>query len=151
MLFALHNIGEDDPLDSYFQPMFQALAAEAWRLACTPSPTSMPEPRTDLVRKALDLTLGSLESNLTMDELASVLATTPRTLSRRFMDELGMPWRAARQRLRMIRALETMAQDTAPVTEIALDIGYTSTSAFNTAFCQFTGQTPTQFRASLRR
>lgn len=67
------------------------------------------------------------------------------------MDELGMPWRAARQRLRMIRALETMAQDTAPVTEIALYFGYTSTSAFNTAFRQFTGQTPTQFRASLRR
>lgn len=77
LLFARRNIGEDDPLDSYSQPMFKALAAEAWRLACTPSPTSMPEHRTDLVRKALDLTLGSLESNLTMDDLASALATTP--------------------------------------------------------------------------
>lgn len=35
-----------------------------------------------------------------------------------------------------------------PVTRIALDVGYSSSSAFNTAFRDLIGQTPTQYRNS---
>ncbi len=37
-----------------------------------------------------------------------------------------------------------------PATTIAFKVGYTSLSAFNAAFRELTGRTPTEYRASLR-
>jgi AraC-like DNA-binding protein len=73
----------------------------------------------------------------------------PRSLARRFMGEIGMTWGEAQRRMRMIRAIEAMAEGERTVADIALSVGYSSLSAFNAAFRDFTGQTPTEFRAGL--
>jgi AraC-like DNA-binding protein len=38
----------------------------------------------------------------------------------------------------------------APITRIAFTVGFASLSAFNAAFRELSGRTPTEYRASLR-
>lgn len=59
-----------------------------------------------------------------------------------------MTWRQSLRRLRMNHAIEALADPQRQITEIAFSVGYNSLSAFNTAFRDFTGMTPTEFRAS---
>jgi len=82
--------------------------------------------------------------------LAQEVGLAPRSLARRFSDETGMTWRAALRRMRLLRAIEELAAGDTPVTKIAFMVGYTSLSAFNAAFRELTGRTPTQYRLSFR-
>jgi AraC-like DNA-binding protein len=59
-----------------------------------------------------------------------------------------MTWRAAIRRLRILRAIDLLADIDLPVTRIAIEVGYSSLSAFNTAFRDLIGQTPTEYRKS---
>jgi AraC-like DNA-binding protein len=45
---------------------------------------------------------------------------------------------------------ETAPAGDTPVTKIAFTVGYSSLSAFNAAFQDLTGRTPTDYRASFR-
>ena len=58
-----------------------------------------------------------------------------------------MTWRAALRRLRVLRAIELLAETDRPVTQIAIGVGYRSLSAFNAAFRDLIGQSPTEYRA----
>ena len=46
--------------------------------------------------------------------------------------------------------IEVTADDDLPITAIAFSVGYGSLSAFNAAFRELTGRTPTQYRLSFR-
>ncbi len=61
-----------------------------------------------------------------------------------------MSWRAALRRMRMIRAIELLAEGEQPVTQVALAVGYSSLSAFTAAFREMTGQSPAEYRRSFR-
>jgi AraC-like DNA-binding protein len=54
------------------------------------------------------------------------------------------------RRMRVLRAIEKLAEGGDSVTTIAHAVGYTSLSAFNAAFRDLTGRTPTQYRATFR-
>jgi AraC-like DNA-binding protein len=69
-------------------------------------------------------------------------------LARRFEAEVGMSWRATLRRMRVLRAIELLAADDAPVTRVAHEVGYGSLSAFNAAFRELTGATPSDYRAT---
>lgn len=137
-------------LGSHAVMMFKTLAAVTWRLAQTPSITSMPSGRSPSLIRALELTQAALTDDPRFAEIAGRVAMTPRSLARRFSDELGMTWQQALRKLRMIRAIEELAATDAPVTQVAFAVGYNSLSAFNAAFRDFTGQTPTEYRKSFR-
>jgi AraC-like DNA-binding protein len=83
------------------------------------------------------------------ETIAAEVAMTPRSLAGRFATEMGMTWRQALRRLRVIRALELLAERSGGVTETAFAVGYTSLSAFNAAFREFVGETPSACRQSL--
>ncbi|AZQ69051.1 AraC family transcriptional regulator [Silicimonas algicola] len=107
----------------------------------------MPVPRDPRLRKALDLTEARLDQPLRLRELAREVALSERSLARKLMNEIGMNWTEAQRRLRMIRAVELLAETREPVTSIALAVGYGSPSAFGAAFRDFAGQSPSEFRA----
>jgi AraC-like DNA-binding protein len=98
----------------------------------------------------LAITQERLAEEPTVEQVAAEVGLTSRSLARRFEAELGMTWRAALRRLRVLRAIEALAADDTPVTTIAFGVGYSSLSAFNSAFRDLTGQTPTQYRAGFR-
>ncbi len=139
-----------DPLPAYAATLFGALAAVAWRLAERPGPIVVPAGRSPELRRALELTREWLARDVTFEEVAAAVGLAPRSLARRFADEAGLSWRAVLRRMRVLYAIEELARDDRPVTAIAFDSGYTSLSAFNAAFRELTGRTPTDYRASFR-
>lgn len=145
-----HHGPDDGPLDPYRSQLFSTLAAVAARLALAPSPCVMPVPASRALARALDLTEARHAGAPTFDGIARDSGISPRALARRFSDELGMTWSQALRRIRMIHAVEILAGSDTPITEIALSVGYASLSAFNVAFRDFAGRTPSGFRASLK-
>jgi len=140
----------DEPLPVYAATLFTALAAVTWRLAERPSPVVVPAGQSPELRRALELTQERLGGDVRFEAVAGDVGLAPRSLARRFEDETGMTWRAVLRWMRVLRAIEELAAGDVPVTEIAFTVGYGSLSAFNTAFRELTGRTPTQYRASFR-
>jgi AraC-like DNA-binding protein len=138
---------EDAALDDYAIAMFRALAEATWALAEHPSPARMPTGRSAEVQRALALTAERLADDSRLVDIAGEVGLAPRSLARRFEQELGMTWSAARRRLRVLRAIEQLAGTDDPVTQIAMDVGYSSLSAFQSAFRDLIGQTPSEYRA----
>ncbi len=83
-----------------------------------------------------------------LEQWAAWGAVSARTLSRRFVAETGFNFTAWRQRARMLRALEMLAADM-PVYAIALDLGYSTASAFISLFRRTFGDTPASYRLRL--
>lgn len=72
-------------------------------------------------------------------------ATIPsRTVSRRFVAETGFTFTAWRQRARLLRALELLAQGQA-VTTVSLDLGYDNVGGFIALFRRTYGVTPRDY------
>ena len=142
---------KQEPLSEYDRSLFRTLQMTTWQLAETPSQAVMPIGRSPGVIRALALTEEHLSESLRFEDLAQRAGQTPRTLARNLAAELGMSWGQTLQRMRMIRAIELLAETRAPVTEVALCGGYQSLSAFNAAFRTFTGQTPTAYRAGFAK
>ncbi len=76
-------------------------------------------------------------------------AVGSRTLSRRFVSETGFTFTAWRQRARLLRSLEMLATG-ASVTNVAADLGYSTTSAFIGLFRRTFGETPSLYRSRMR-
>lgn len=140
-----------EPLPPYARAIFDALAVVAWRLAERPSPVVMPVGRSAEMRTALRLTEERLGDELRFEDVAAAAGLVPRSLARRFESEVGMTWRATLRRMRVLRAVERLAADDAPITTIAHEVGYGSLSAFNAAFRELTGKTPSDYRATFTR
>ncbi len=69
---------------------------------------------------------------------------TVRTLSRHFVTETGFTFTQWRQRAKLLRGLEMLAEGL-PVTTISLDLGYTNVSAFIALFQRTYGVTPGRY------
>jgi AraC-like DNA-binding protein len=106
------------------------------------------DPRAARVTRALH---AAPEDARRLTALARSAGASPRTLARLFQRETGMSFRAWRQQLRLLRALERLAAGEA-VTRIALDLGYQSPSAFIAMFKRAFGVSPSRyFRRSSAR
>lgn len=141
-------LGVSGPGDSYQRQLYRMLGAVVLRLAETPSPCRLPVPRSASLRKALDLTEARAGDAPDFAEIARATGQSERALARRFAEEMGMTWRQALRRIRIYRAVELLAEPDRGITEIALDVGYGSLSAFNAAFRDLIGATPTDYRRS---
>ncbi len=99
--------------------------------------------------KLLAPVLSALEkdpaNNQSLAEWAKQVYTSERTLSRRCQQQLGMAFSEWRQRLRFLHAISLLEQGKS-VGEVALDVGYSSSSAFIAMFVQIAGTTPQRFR-----
>ena len=80
----------------------------------------------------------------TLAEVARAAAASPRTLERLFRAETGLPFAVWRQRARLLRALQMLAEGEA-VASAANAVGYESTSAFVAAFRRALGTTPGRY------
>ena len=83
--------------------------------------------------------------NRSLQQWAKIVHSTERTLSRRCGLLLGMSFSEWRQRLRFIHALSLLERQMS-IKEIALELGYSSPSAFITMFQSLAGVTPDRYR-----
>lgn len=87
----------------------------------------------------------NLDSPKTLQEWASELKIDTRTLHRLFIQEFSMPFVQWRQQVRLMVALEWLAEGR-QVMDIALDLGYQTQSAFSAMFRRNMGMTPSDWQ-----
>ena len=80
----------------------------------------------------------------TLDAWSRSSALSKRTFTRRFQAETGLSFGAWRRRARLAQALDLLAAGCS-VTDVALDVGYGSVSAFSAMFTAAMGTPPRQF------
>ena len=136
--------------DENAQGFFYALANVIFERMASPTSDWIPRGKTSMVSRAVDLTMERYMNKLEVVEIASELATTERTLSRRIVDETGMKWGDLLRRIRVVRARELLASSDLQITRIGAEVGYLSQSAFNRAFKEESGFTPREFKAYCR-
>ncbi|GHE14726.1 AraC family transcriptional regulator [Streptomyces alanosinicus] len=104
-------------------------------------PMHLPTPNSPLLRTVCDLLRSDPSDNRTLPELGREVGASDRTLSRLFSNDLGMTFPQWRTQLRLHHALVLLAEK-APVTKVANQCGWSSTSAFIDVFRRAFGHTP---------
>lgn len=102
-------------------------------------------PKEGLVAKVRRILLSSPGSFLPVDEVASHLATSTRTLSRGLQD-VGTSYQKILDEVRKEMAIEYLRNSNLPIEEIAALIGYSDPSNFRKAFRRWTGHAPSYYR-----
>jgi len=104
----------------------------------------LPMPTSASLMKIAQGLLAEPADERSLNDWAEVANVSPRTLNRRFPIETGYSLGAWRQRARLLRGLELLAEGRS-VTAVALDLGYCNISAFIALFKRTFGVTPTQY------
>lgn len=81
---------------------------------------------------------------MSLEEWAQTLNLSSRTITRIFTKEVGMGFKEWRQKVRLLEAINLLEQGL-PVTQVALEVGYQSPSAFTYAFKQAFGINPASY------
>lgn len=105
----------------------------------------LPSSSDPLLEPVLRMLAGNPADERSLSELASLTNTTERTLMRRCQRDLGMSFAQWRQRLKVVTALARLERGHT-VEAIALDLGYSSASAFIGMFRRLMGVSPDEYR-----
>ncbi|MET9346888.1 GlxA family transcriptional regulator [Streptomyces termitum] len=114
-------------------------------------PRSVPEPHGERFAATREWVLHHLGEPLTLDVLARHAAVSPRTFSRRFVEETGytpMQWLL---RARVDRARELLERSELGVEQIAADTGLGTGANLRMHFQRILGTTPSEYRRTFTR
>jgi AraC family transcriptional regulator len=98
--------------------------------------------------RVLDYIEASLESDLTLDRMASIACLSRHHFARAFKQAVGQPPHRYVSAKRLERAKALLIGDR-PLVDIALALGFSDQASFTRAFRQATGQAPGQYRLRL--
>ncbi len=143
LLSTLHQRGADYPRDAAELRLFEVLVDELRQ--SQPQESYLPMSDDAQLGQVLQALQQDPASGRSLQQWADVVHSTERTLSRRCQRDLGMSFSEWTQRLRLLRAL-SLLQGRQSVHAIALDLGYSSASAFIAMFQRRMGDTPEAFR-----
>ncbi|SEB08698.1 AraC family transcriptional regulator [Rubrimonas cliftonensis] len=101
-------------------------------------------------RRCLDLMHARLSEDISLDELAAEARLSPFHFVRMFKRSLGVPPRAYLTRLRVEKASELLERTDLPITEIALEVGYSSNQVLARVFTRHMRVTPSDYRRAVR-
>ena len=107
-----------------------------------------PQPLAEHARELLATTFAE---PLSLVEIADRLGCSPYHLCHCFRRATGTTLHGYRMQLRLRTALERLGEPNLDLTELALDLGYSSHSHFTMSFGRFFGATPSKLRTQLRR
>jgi AraC-like DNA-binding protein len=107
-------------------------------------PLQLPRPTEPRARRVAELLTANPGDTSSLEAIAKRVGASPRTIERLFQAQTRMAFGKWRERLRLLRALRLLAANE-PVTNVALDLGYASTSAFIAMFKRAFGTTPRRY------
>lgn len=107
-------------------------------------PLHLPAPKDSRLRAITDVLIENPANSRELGEWSNRVGASERTLARLFVRETGMGFRAWRQQLRLLNAIERLAAGD-DVTSVALDVGYHSPSAFIAMFKRVLGESPGRY------
>lgn len=106
----------------------------------------LPLPESADLTQLCERILADLSTRRPCDSDAGELNTSTRTLYRRFLRETGITFARWKQQARLLESIRRLAEG-APVTTVAVDLGYESPGAFSTMFRRALGVAPRAFAA----
>lgn len=101
-------------------------------------------------RRCLDLMRERLSDDISLDELAAEARLSPFHFARMFKQSLGVPPRVYLTRLRVEKACELLEHTDLPVTQIALEVGYSSNQVLARVFLKHMSSSPSDYRRAVR-
>lgn len=107
---------------------------------------SLSRKQADIVENVKNDLINDLESQITIDELASKYAISKTSLKNCFREVYGKPIFRWRKEYRLDYACKLIEQDELTISEISKRVGYSSPSKFSQAFKDYVGCTPSEFR-----
>lgn len=123
---------------------------EAARPAEAPQPApalhGFAKARDPRVRRSLLAIERLIDQRLSLGELASLVGSTPRNLTRLFLGDLGMTPKAAQEAIRIERARRLLSDTQWPISHIAAECGFTDASHLIKRFSASQGLTPARYR-----
>lgn len=112
--------------------------------ALEPAPLDLPMPRDLRALRAAELMRKTPSTRPATAAILREAGASTRTLERLFLADTGLSFGAWRQRARLLRALQVLA-DGASVTRAGIAVGYAGTSAFVAAFRRVFGTPPGRY------
>ncbi len=106
-------------------------------------PLHIPMPEDARLLKVCRKILDDPSSNKTCAQWGLEVGASARTLERLFRKQTGISFGAWRRQVRLLAALDHLATGT-PITSVALDLGYQSSSAFTAMFKRTLGRLPSE-------
>jgi AraC family transcriptional regulator len=101
-------------------------------------------------RRCLELMQERLSEDISLDELAAEARLSPFHFARMFKESVGVPPRVHLTRLRLERACDLLETTDLPVTEVAMDVGYSSNQVLARLFLKHRHMTPSDYRRAVR-
>jgi AraC-like DNA-binding protein len=105
---------------------------------------SVPMPRHRQLARVCEAILANPAKDDVLDDWARAAGMCRRTFTRAFRAETGVTFATWRQNVRLMEALSRLSTGL-PVTTVAIDVGYSSASAFTVMFRRAFGVPPTQY------
>jgi AraC-like DNA-binding protein len=124
--------------------LMRLLTVEIRHLA--PCALDLPLPLSDDLSRLCEQVLADFSSRRSCGADARRMRISARTLYRRFLRETGITFARWKQQARLLESIRRLAEG-APVTTVAIDLGYESPSAFSTMFRRAVGVAPRTFTA----
>jgi AraC-like DNA-binding protein/quercetin dioxygenase-like cupin family protein len=122
--------------------LLRLLLVEIRRLP--PCALDLPLPESADLTQLCERILADLSTRRGCDVDAGDMNTSTRTLYRRFLRETGISFARWKQQARLLESIRRLAEG-APVTRVAVDLGYESPGAFSTMFRRSLGIAPRAF------
>src|SRR5262249_29399068 len=122
--------------------LMRLLVSEIRRLS--PCALDLPLPGSADLSELCERILADLSARRPCGSDAAEMATSARTLYRRFLTETGISFPRWKQQARLLESIRRLAEGV-PVTTVAVDLGYESPSAFSTMCRRSLGVPPRAF------
>ena len=107
--------------------------------------TFLPMPKDPRALIVAKLALKDMKFEKSFDQFCIEANASSRTISRLFSEETKLNFREWRQRARIMNAVEFLGNKKYSIKQIAIKLGFSSTSAFTHAFKEVMEVTPTEF------
>jgi AraC family transcriptional regulator len=147
------QMGSVDPGERMYADALGGLLAHELLRLDGGIPASRPIDRGGLAgwqqKRVMDFMEQHLAEDISLNVLAHLVRLSPYHFVRSFKRSFGEPPHRYWTGRRIERAKDLLANPRASITEIALDVGFSGTSAFSATFHRITGRTPTDYRRSL--
>jgi AraC-like DNA-binding protein len=111
-------------------------------------PFRLPRAGHPAIARAMDAAVAD-PGAVTLATAVAAARVSERTFRRLFARETGMTWQAWLNQARMLAAMGRLAAG-ARVTDVAIEVGFASLSAFARAFATLTGESPARYRRRVR-
>ena len=141
--WPIGRTSSDETADAFFDTLGRLVS----ELLGAEQPLSLPTSTDPVLAEAMAWTRENIDS-ATVAAAARHVGLSERSLRRRFQAGLGMSWRRYLVQARLFRAMALLAEPGPSVLHVATAVGFESASSFNRAFRQWTGETPSAYRAA---